>query len=258
MSDHKHDHRKTYLNVWFILMALTVITVVAASINFGKINLFIAMAIASVKASLVILYFMHLKGDATLNQVVFLSAFGFLAVFVLLTLSDVIARPPVAPVVVTKIQGITVNQGVVMARLRNSTPEQIQKGKAIYMAQCATCHGENADGLGPAAVAFNPKPRDFKSGYWKLGGEPSRVYHTVENGMPGTPMPAFKGLTPEDRWAVVHFIRSFSPNTPADTRATLALIGLKPDGTPQSVSTEKVIPELPVDFIIEQIVKENP
>ena len=86
MSDHKHDHRKTYLNVWFILMALTVITVVAASINFGKINLFIAMAIASVKASLVILYFMHLKGDATLNQVVFLSAFGFLAVFVLLTL----------------------------------------------------------------------------------------------------------------------------------------------------------------------------
>lgn len=258
MSEHNnHDHRKTYLYVWLVLMILTIITVTAAYINFGKMNLFIAMAIASVKASLVILYFMHLKGDATLNQVVFLSSFGFLAVFVLLTLSDVIARPPVTQVVVTKVQGVSGNQGVLMAQLRNSTPEQIQKGKTVYMTQCATCHGENADGNGPAASAFNPKPRDFKSGYWKLGGEPSRVYNTVENGMSGSPMPAFKGLTVEDRWAVVHFIRSVSPNTPADTSATLALVGLKPDGTSQSVSTEKATPELPVDFIIEQIIKEN-
>lgn len=76
-SNHSHDShghddvglghilpKKVYWAVFFALMVLTVITVVVAKVkafDFGSLNLVIAMAIASVKASLVALYFMHLK-----------------------------------------------------------------------------------------------------------------------------------------------------------------------------------------------------
>jgi cytochrome c oxidase subunit IV len=90
------DHKKTYLNVWGALLVLTVVTVAASYIQFGgPFNILIAMLIATVKAALVCLYFMHLKEDNRLNQVVFVSSFVFLLIFALLTISDVMYRPPI-------------------------------------------------------------------------------------------------------------------------------------------------------------------
>jgi len=89
----KVDHRQEYFNVWMSLLGLTIVTVAASYIHFGVLNIFIAMAIASVKAVLVCLYFMHLKYDKRVNQVVFASAFFFLIIFAALTLSDVLFRP---------------------------------------------------------------------------------------------------------------------------------------------------------------------
>lgn len=91
----KVDHRQEYFNVWMSLLGLTVVTVAASYIQFGVLNIFIAMAIASVKAVLVCLYFMHLKYDNRVNQVVFAAAFFFLIIFVGLTLSDVLFRPSI-------------------------------------------------------------------------------------------------------------------------------------------------------------------
>jgi cytochrome c oxidase subunit IV len=57
------------------LLVLTLVTVLATRIDFGaSINLGIAMAIAVIKASLVVLFFMHLKYDKIFHTVVFLSA----------------------------------------------------------------------------------------------------------------------------------------------------------------------------------------
>lgn len=86
------DHRHEYFNVWMSLLGLTIVTVAASYIRFGIFNIFIAMAIASVKAVLVCLYFMHLKYDNRINQVVFAAAFLFLLIFAGLTLSDVLFR----------------------------------------------------------------------------------------------------------------------------------------------------------------------
>lgn len=71
MSDsHNDDHhgelghilpKKVYWGVFWALMVLTVITVWISRFNFGSMNLVIAMFIASIKAALVALYFMHLK-----------------------------------------------------------------------------------------------------------------------------------------------------------------------------------------------------
>jgi len=63
----EHSHAKQYGIVFGILVFLTVITVAAARVDFGAMNLVIAMLIASVKASFVALIFMHLKHENPLT-----------------------------------------------------------------------------------------------------------------------------------------------------------------------------------------------
>ena len=92
-----HDHTPNYVKVWIALLILTVITVSVSYIQFGRwgmhfLNILVDMLVATIKGTLVCLYFMHLKEDNRVNQVVFISAFFFLVVFVGLTLSDVLFR----------------------------------------------------------------------------------------------------------------------------------------------------------------------
>jgi cytochrome c oxidase subunit 4 len=71
------------------LLVLTLITVLATRIDFGaNINLAIAMAIAVLKATLVILFFMHLRYDRLFHSVVFVAAILAAALFVGFTLMD--------------------------------------------------------------------------------------------------------------------------------------------------------------------------
>ena len=97
MTDHV-DHQKVYTKVWMGLLALTVMTVGVSYLEFGIFNIVVAMLVATVKAAMVCLYFMHLKYDNKVNQVVFISAFVFLFIFIALTLSDVLSRPPLLEV----------------------------------------------------------------------------------------------------------------------------------------------------------------
>jgi len=92
-----HDHTPNYVKVWIALLVLTVMTVSVSYVQFGKwgmhfLNILVAMLVATIKGTLVCLYFMHLKEDNRVNQVVFISAFFFLVIFVGLTLSDVLFR----------------------------------------------------------------------------------------------------------------------------------------------------------------------
>ena len=71
------------------LLVMTLVTVLATKIDFGaNINLAIAMAIAVFKATLVILFFMHLKYDRLFHSVVFVSAILAASLFVGFTLMD--------------------------------------------------------------------------------------------------------------------------------------------------------------------------
>lgn len=75
--------------VWLALMVLTVITVAATSIDLGsRLNLVIAMLIATVKAGLVVTYFMHLRWDRPFHTLVFLGSLLFVSLFISLTLLD--------------------------------------------------------------------------------------------------------------------------------------------------------------------------
>ncbi len=81
--------RKVLLGVWAALMVLTVLTVSAHGFDFGpRLNLLVAMAIATVKASLVVLFFMHLLYDRRFHLLFFLGSLLFVFLFVSLTMLD--------------------------------------------------------------------------------------------------------------------------------------------------------------------------
>jgi cytochrome c oxidase subunit 4 len=80
--------------VWGTLLAFTVLTVAVAGLDLGRFNLEIALAIAIVKASLVLLYFMHMRYDRPINAIVFITALLFFMLFVSLALLDSHAYAP--------------------------------------------------------------------------------------------------------------------------------------------------------------------
>ncbi|MBX7147675.1 c-type cytochrome [bacterium] len=132
-----------------------------------------------------------------------------------------------------------------------STPDQIAKGKTVFMSNCMTCHGSEGKGDGPAAAAFNPKPRNFTAEKFKQGSSPSATFYTVTNGMGS--MPSFAALSVSDRLAAIHFVLSLSPNREKDTPDTLSKIGLGPDLKPLANFNSNKAPELPIDYIIERM-----
>jgi cytochrome c oxidase subunit 4 len=82
------------LTVWAVLIVMTLITVAATWVDLGALNLWLAMAIATAKGSLVVLYFMHLRWDRPFNAVVFIGALVFVMLFVSLALMDTMAYQP--------------------------------------------------------------------------------------------------------------------------------------------------------------------
>ncbi len=76
------------LTVFVALMVLTFLTVAATWFDMGRWNVWIALIIATVKASLVVLYFMHLRYDHPFNAIVFLSALLTLLLFISAALLD--------------------------------------------------------------------------------------------------------------------------------------------------------------------------
>ena len=82
------------LGVFGALLALTALTVAVSYVDFGALNLLVAIGVATVKVSLVALYFMHLRYDSPFNAVVFLIGVAFLALFLAITLLDMIKYHP--------------------------------------------------------------------------------------------------------------------------------------------------------------------
>jgi cytochrome c oxidase subunit IV len=82
----------TYLGIITTLLALTGITVYAAYVNLGKFNIVVALAIATAKATLVVLFFMHAKYSPRRTQLVIFAGIFWLALLLFMTLSDYVSR----------------------------------------------------------------------------------------------------------------------------------------------------------------------
>lgn len=91
----KNDHifgYRTLFGVLLALLALTGLTVGASFVDMGKFNVWVALGIASVKASLVLMIFMHLKFEGRFLILSFLSTVFFLAIMISFTFWDIAFR----------------------------------------------------------------------------------------------------------------------------------------------------------------------
>ncbi|HEY5765066.1 MAG TPA: cytochrome C oxidase subunit IV family protein [Candidatus Deferrimicrobiaceae bacterium] len=83
---------RTYVAVWGALIVLTGVTVLVSYVHLGMMNVVVALIIASVKASLVALYFMHLRTESRLVWGFALTPIFFLVLIIAGTLSDTLFR----------------------------------------------------------------------------------------------------------------------------------------------------------------------
>lgn len=84
--------RKIYFLVFGALMVLTLTTVGVATIDLGPMNIVAALVIAAVKATLVIMFFMHVRYSKPLIRLVVFAAVLWLAMLIGLTLTDFLSR----------------------------------------------------------------------------------------------------------------------------------------------------------------------
>lgn len=85
---------RVLLGVFAALMVLTVITVAVSYFDLGPLNLMVALGVATIKATLVALWFMHLRYDSGLNAFIFLVGVVFLGLFLIITMMDAVQYQP--------------------------------------------------------------------------------------------------------------------------------------------------------------------
>ncbi len=125
---------------------------------------------------------------------------------------------------------------------------KIERG--LYRKHCVQCHGTAGDGLGPASALLAPYPRDFRRGSFKFKSTPTGkkpthadLVRTLENGLPGTAMPAFGTLklSPEfeqDVDALAHYVRFLSIRGEVERKVISAIVHDELDGdTPIQMAT---------------------
>jgi cytochrome c oxidase subunit IV len=84
--------RSAYYKVFAALLTLTAITVGVTYIHMGRFNFVVALLIAIIKASLVVLYFMNVKNSSPLTKLFVMAGVFWMAILILLTFSDYATR----------------------------------------------------------------------------------------------------------------------------------------------------------------------
>ena len=94
MAEHKHEPvpYRTFILIWVALLILTAVTIAVSRVQLGALNVWVALTIASVKSSLVVFIFMHLRQESKLFKFGLLTLLVIVAIFIGLTFTDVLYR----------------------------------------------------------------------------------------------------------------------------------------------------------------------
>lgn len=99
--------------------------------------------------------------------------------------------------------------------ISSPTSYLLTRGRELYDANCQSCHGAKGEGDGSAGLTLNPPPRNFISEEgWTNGRTFYNMYATLEVGIAERGMAAYEYLSPEDRIAMIHFIRTLTQFPP--------------------------------------------
>jgi cytochrome c oxidase cbb3-type subunit 2 len=135
--------------------------------------------------------------------------------------------PPVSSGLRWTAAGVTATLvvGIVVATLAETAPASpLTDVKRLYDSSCASCHGTDGRGSGPAADALTPAPRDFTRGTYKFrsttsGSIPTDddLYRAIAGGLPGTSMLGWKGILSETQIrGLIVYVKQFSPRFASD------------------------------------------
>jgi mono/diheme cytochrome c family protein len=80
------------------------------------------------------------------------------------------------------------------------------RGRTLFLAHCALCHGVRGDGHGLRREGLSEPPRDFTDSEWRASTTPRRVFFAIREGLAGTPMPAWKSLSEADAWNLTAYV----------------------------------------------------
>ena len=103
------------------------------------------------------------------------------------------------------------------------TAAAISRGAELFAQNCVSCHGKDGLGNGPAGENLSPRPRNLVDGQWKYGGTRLGLMQVLAKGSPGSAMQSYAYLAMNDRWSLVHYVRSITKNKISDNDADVAL-----------------------------------
>lgn len=92
------------------------------------------------------------------------------------------------------------------------TPSLLEVGALRYRDNCSFCHGQGGKGDGPVGEVYAPRPRDLTDAHVRAMSD-GDLYVRITNGF--STMPSFrKRLSPQDRWAIVMYVRQLEKKAP--------------------------------------------
>jgi len=106
-------------------------------------------------------------------------------------------------------------------------PDVLNTGHALFERYCATCHGSDGRADTPAGRQLEPHPRDFTRADFKYKAVPGAglptdadLAQTIHDGVAGTGMPPWPGLSDRELTAIIQYLKVFSPcwRTPTTDR----------------------------------------
>jgi high-affinity iron transporter len=126
-------------------------------------------------------------------------------------LQTLIAGKAPAPTVATTARALAADLiKVYPVPLTPAKPPDFERGRTSFTQNCASCHGLNGDGKGPASIGLQPPPTAFTDKGRARERSVFAFYQVLAQGIEGTSMASFAGLPPQDRWDLALYASAFA------------------------------------------------
>ncbi len=197
-----------------------------------------------------------------LTYIYFLTVAGFLGTYYLWNMNDV-SKNGIVPFILKDstqfVHDIPMQRGALIppvnvVEVGKTSKALVDKGANLFKANCASCHGNNGMGDGPSGASMAVKPRNFHSVEgWKNGRKISNMYKTLQEGIVLNGMQSFNYLPAEDRFAIIHFVRTFAADYPMDSLSELMDL----EKTYNLSKGSQLPPQIPVRLAMMKIEQES-
>ena len=153
---------------------------------------------------------------------------------------DPTSQPPTGPL---PVPAEVVAPGPARGAVQLPDPAAVHRGHDLYQRYCQSCHGGEGNGRGDSADFLTTKPRDFTRGVFALRSTPSGtlptdadLFRSIRNGVWGSGMPRWAGVSDGEIWDLVAYVESFSERFYAEARGAPVTIPAEPPRTADSIA----------------------